>query len=52
MLTAVFFALILLSLLVMLSGFTDAARHLFSFLSPRRAPRRLPRPHFVSARFT
>ncbi len=51
MLSAVFFTLILLALIVVLSGFSDAARHLLSFLSPRRAARRRPRPHFVSTRF-
>ncbi len=49
MLTVAFFILILLVLLVVLSGFSDAARHIFSFLSRRRAAHRLPRPHFVSA---
>ncbi len=51
MLTAVFFTLIFLALLVVLSGFSDAARRIFSFLSRRRAERRLPRPYLVGARF-
>lgn len=51
MLTAVFFTLILLTLLAVLSGFSDAARHMFSFLSRHHAARRQPRPHFVSALF-
>ncbi len=51
MFTAVFFTLILLALLVVLAGFNDAARHIFGFLSRRRAAQRLPRPHFVGARF-
>ena len=49
MLTAAFYILILFVLLVVLSGFSDAARSMFSFLSRRRAVHRLPRPHFVSA---
>ena len=51
MLTAVYFTLILLGLLVVLAGSSDAARHIFSFLSPRRGARRLFRPDFVDARF-
>lgn len=51
MLTVVFFMLILLALLFALSGLSDAAGHIFSFFSPRRGARRLPRPYFVSARF-
>ena len=51
MLTAVFFTLILLALLVVLSGIGDASRHIFSFLSLRRAAHRLSRPQFVSVRF-
>ncbi len=47
MLTAVFFTLILLTLLVVLSGFSEAAHYIFSFLSRRHAARRQPRPHFV-----
>lgn len=51
MLTALFFTLIFLALLVVLSGFSDAARHIFRFLLRRRGAYRRPRPHFVSARF-
>ncbi len=48
MLTAVYFTLILLGLLVVLAGFGDAARHIFSFLSPRRGAPPPPPPHILS----
>jgi hypothetical protein len=50
MLTLAFFILVVLALLVVLSGFTDAAFHIFSFLSRRSAVPAPPVLHFVSAR--
>ncbi len=51
MLTAVFFTLILLALLVVLSGFSDAIRHICGSSPRHRAARRLSQPDLASARF-